>query len=439
MDQKITPIARDSKKIEGAIRPRGDKSISHRALILAAMASGDCRLTGVSIGADVNSTATALGKLGVEVKRTGEITHVSSKGWPPDIADGSSTGNEEYVRLDAGNSATTMRLLMGALSSGGSYELLGDPSLTGRPMDPVAEPLRAMGASVELAESRYPPVKLRGGPLTGIHHEVPLTSAQVKGSLLLAGIQATGSTSLIEKHPTRDHTERLLEWLGVDIVLEGNKVVIEETNQGLPLPRFDLDIPGDISSAAYMITAAVLSKSSSLEVSGVGLSPYRGGLLQTLKKMGADISWHIVSADPEPQGEVFVRSSDLQPVAVGGAIIPTAIDEISLIALAATQAHGTTHITNAEELRIKESDRIEVITRQLSILGAKIEATSDGMIVEGPTPLSGGKVDSSGDHRMAMTLAVAGLIATDEVIVSSWESVNISYPEFLADLEEILR
>lgn len=432
MDKTFSPLRSEglSRAIKGALVPPGDKSVSHRALILGGMAKGRCRLTRLAPGADVASTVDALRGCGVDVSRRDDIFDVTSAGWPP--------AEDGLVEINAANSATTMRLLMGALASGGTYRFSGDASLARRPMDALAAPLGAMGAKIELTDRRYPPVEMKGGRLSGVDHPDPTTSAQVKGAILLAGIQAEGATSVIEKHPTRDHTERLLEWLGVDVVIEGNKVGIEETDAGLLLPSFDLSIPGDLSSASYLICAAALIPGSRLEVSEVGLSPYRAGLLVTLKEMGADIAWHISSAAPEPIGEVVVAGSGLKATEVSGSAIPTAIDEISLIALAATQAEGTTRIAGASELRIKESDRLDVVARGLQQLGASVDVASDGLVIDGPTRLSGGRVETLGDHRMAMTFAVAGLIASDDVVVSDWDSVDISYPGFVADVEGLV-
>lgn len=405
----------------------GDKSIAHRGLILGAMQTGRSTLRGELAGADVVSTAHCLQALGCEVLSGGSRqVIVRGVGWrlPPS------------AELNAGNSGTTMRLLAGALAGQpGRFELSGDASLSTRPMGRVAEPLRQMGARVELDQDEHPPMIVSGGSLKGIRYALPVASAQVKGAVLLAGLQAEGTTTVTEIQPSRDHTERLLGWLGARVQQAVGRVEIAgRGNEVLGGPGFALDVPGDLSSAAFLIVAACLCREGSLEVRNAGLNPTRTGILEVLKSMGANLTWSVEQDDPEPRGRVRVRASSLNATTVTGELIPRMVDELPLIALAGTQASGTTVIAGAGELRLKESDRISVLGTGLRTIGADVEEHADGLVVRGPTELKGGTVDSHGDHRMALTFAVAGLIARDPVIVKGWECSAISYPSFERDL-----
>lgn len=425
MDLTVEP----ARRLEGTVRVPGDKSVSHRALILAAMAEGESRIRGLAPGADVLSTAACLRRLGVGVRDEGGEIAVAGKGWR--VAPEAS--------LDAGNSGTTMRLLGGALAGreGGLYVLSGDASLTRRPMDRIARPLGEMGARIELASGRFPPLIVHGAALRGIAHRSPVASAQVKGAVLLAGLQAEGATRVVEPGPSRDHTERFLAWLGAPVGWGDGEVVLEKA--WMPLPPFEVDVPGDLSSAACLLVAACLVPGSEVRVEGVGLNPTRTGVLDVLRAMGADLE--IVSREegPEPAGAVTARSGPLHGVEVGGDLVPRAIDELPLIAVAATRAAGTTVIRDAAELSVKESDRIAVLARGLAALGADVEPRPDGWVVHGDPgrALTGGGVDPEGDHRMALALAVAGLVAGAPVTLAGWECSEVSYPGFTADLERI--
>lgn len=426
MEETFSPV----KKIRGAIHVPGDKPVSHRALILAAMASGTSRITHLASGRDVATTLGCLTWLwGVDETKNDDdgALVIHGRGW----------GVRPSAGLDARNSGTTMRLLTGALAGrSGEFLISGDASLSRRPMDRVAEPLRRMGASITLADDRFPPIAVKGGKLEAITYEMPVASAQVKGAVLLAGIQAEGSTLVVERHPSRDHTERMLEWLGVPTHIEGLRVGVE--GRALPLDPFELSVPGDFSSAAYPLVAAILVGDSDLEIEGVGLNPSRTGLIDALRGMGASIDVEIESSEPEPVGTIRVRSADgLTAISVDGDLTVRTIDELSLVALAATRAQGTTVIRDAAELRVKESDRVAVLAKGLRSLGAEIEETSDGLAVSGPTVLSGGLVSADGDHRMALTFAVAGCIAREPVTVSGWEWSRISYPGFEDQLRAI--
>ena len=418
MDRRFDPPG----PLRGALRVPGDKSISHRALILGAMSHGRCGVRGIAPGADVVSTADALRTLGIEVfpEEHGTVA-VQGGGWHMTA----------QADIDAGNSGTTMRLVVGAVAGRpGPCIMRGDASLSRRPMDRIAEPLRAMGARLDLTGGRFAPFTVWGGELHGIEYRLPVASAQVKGAVLLAGLQAEGATAVVEEQPARDHTERLLAWLAVDVRLEGGRVELVGVPNRLPLPAFDLDVPGDFSSAAFWLVAAAITPGSDLRVEGVGLNPTRTGLLDVLAAMGAVIETEPGPFAPEPAGTIRVRTSRLAATEVGGDLIPRIIDELPLVALAATQAEGSTVIRDAGELRVKESDRIAAVADGLRALGASVEELPDGIVVTGPTPLRGGRVDSHLDHRLALSWAVAGIAAGEPVVVEGWESTAVSYPGF---------
>ena len=427
MDQTFSLVAR----LEGVLEVPADKSIAHRALMFAGMARGTSRITGQISGDDVGSTRTCMATLGAGVtEETPGVLIVRGTGWdvPAD------------AQLECGNSGTTMRLLSGALAGrNGSFTLSGDPSLSRRPMLRVAEPLGLMGAVVETSEGGRPPLTVRGSELRPITYRLPVPSAQVKSAILLAGMQAGGVTTVQEEAPSRDHTERILAWLGCRVERKEGEVSITGGDQLFRHEGFEVHLPGDLSSAAFWLVAAVLAPAGEVRVDGVGLNPGRTGILEILAAMGADLEI-IPSADtPEPVGTVVARPSRLRGTEVGGTTIPAAVDELPLVALAATQAEGTTVIRDAAELRVKETDRIAVLAEGLRALGATVEDRPDGLIIEGPTPLNGGVVKAAGDHRMAMTFAVAGLISREPVKVQGWEAASVSYPGFLDDLKKVAR
>lgn len=427
-------IIRPAERLHGTVEVPGDKSVSHRALILAAMASGRSTIRHIATGDDVASTRNCLAQLGLAAPDgpLPPLLQIEGLGW--EIA--------AEAELDAGNSGTTMRLLAGALAGRpGRYRLFGDRSLSARPMERVAVPLRAMGAEVELGEGGRPPMDVSGGELAGIDYTLPVASAQVKGAVLLAGLQAAGDTRTTEPGDSRDHTERLLSWLGIPVKV-GDRSVSIPGGSHLPLPSFDLQVPADFSSAAFWVTAAALVPGSEVRVPGVGINPSRTGLLDVLEAMGAPVSVAAEGEVPEPVGSITVRSPravTLRAVEVSGNLIARTIDELPLVAVAATQAEGVTVIKDAAELRVKESDRLAVLTAGLRELGADIEEAPDGLAITGPTRLHGGRVDAHGDHRMAMAFAVAALAASGPVSVVGWESTEISYPGFLLDLAELAR
>jgi 3-phosphoshikimate 1-carboxyvinyltransferase len=426
VDRTFEPCSR----LRGSIEVPADKSVAHRALILAAMCSGESTIAGRIAGRDVASTRQCIEALGSSTESAGPaLLRVSGTGWktPPEAA------------LDAGNSGTTMRLLTGALAGRpGRFVLSGDESLSSRPMNRVAEPLRRMGARIELAEGAHAPIEVEGGQLVGISYAPEVASAQVKGAILLAGLQAEGTTTVKEALPTRDHTERFLRWLGVPVVAAEGFVTVQGGESLFGRPGFECTIPGDLSSAAYFLVAACLCANSRVEVDDIGLNPGRTGIIEVLEAMGGEVEVAFESDAPEPIGKVTASSSRLSPTELSGELIPRTIDELPLVALAATQAEGTTVIKDAGELRAKESDRIAVLARNLRLLGAKVEEEPDGLSVTGPAPLHGGVVDAAGDHRMAMTFAVAGLIASDPVTVTGWDSAAVSFPEFDRVLRQLL-
>jgi len=392
------------------------------------MTNGSCQIKGLGPGADVASTMRCLVSLGYECSAgTGEVT-LAGNGWRP----------RAEADLDAGNSGTTMRLLSGALASQpGSYRLTGDASLSRRPMGRIAEPLRLMGGKVSLSAGDRPPVEIEGRPLSGLSYTLPVPSAQVKGAILLAGLGAQGPTQISEALPSRDHTERMLKWLGAEIEMTNGVTLLSSPGALHEHKGFWVDVPGDFSSAAYLLTAACLVDNGHVEVTHVGLNPGRTGLLDILRAMGANLDQTIETTNPEPIGRVAARWAELSAAEIGAELIPRSIDELPLAALAATQATGTTVIKDAGELRFKESDRIGVLAKGLRTLGASVEDMPDGLIIEGPTPLTGGTVDSEGDHRIALTFAVAAMVASDPISIQGWECTAISYPGFEKDLRKV--
>jgi len=413
--------------ISGSIEVPGDKAIAHRALILGAMMMGTSNLHGFPKGKAVGSTRHCLATLGFDIRDGDNLVEVVGAGWQ----------TPDFATLDAGNSATSMRLLCGALAGRpGRFELTGDQYLLRRPMERVAEPLRKMGGKVSTSDGR-PPVIVEGGPLAGADHDLEIASAQVKTAILFCGLQADGITRVKEPTRSRDHTERLLRWLGARITTGTREVTVEGDPLFFEKSGFSLEIPGDFSSAAFFITAACLVGKSDLEIRGVGLNPTRTGLLDALREMGASVEYQLTAEDVEPLGVVSVRTSPLHGAEIAGDLIPRSIDEVPLVALAATQAEGQTVIKDAAELRVKESDRLDVMAKGLIALGARIDTQPDGLVIEGPTKLHGGLVNAAGDHRMALLFALAGCIASEPVTVSGWECVSVSYPDFETDLERL--
>ena len=425
--------ARAPRPLRGTIAIPGDKSISHRALILAALASGPSVLARPNLGADVKATAAALTQVGATciVDEDNRQVKVEGVGWQG--------LREPHEVLDAGNSGSTMRMMLGICAGiSGLSMLTGDGSLRRRPMLRVAAPLRQMGAVVDGRDhGNLAPLAIRGGRLTGIDIELPVASAQVKSALLLAGLNAEGATRVTEPGASRDHTERMLKALGVDVVTEGLSVSVRG---GATWDGFSAVMPGDISSAMFLLAAAAIVPGSQLTLTGVGLNPTRRGALELLRSMGSDVAWSEEATSlGEPTGTVTVSCRPLRGVKVDPDLVPTLIDEVPALAVIATQADGETTFTGAHELRVKESDRIASLVTGLRAVGAEAEELPDGLVVRGPTPLRGGEIDSRGDHRIALAFAVAGLLSSEKVRVIGWSSVETSFPEFLDTLGEATR
>jgi 3-phosphoshikimate 1-carboxyvinyltransferase len=422
-----------SGPLRGSLRPPADKSISHRAALIAAMSEGETTIEGYLDAADTRSTLAAVRALGAAVGGIGPraIEPVITIG-------GVGRAGPASAVIDVGNAGTLLRLLPGWLAGQrGEWTLDGDESIRMRPIDRIAVPLREMGASISCVEDRLPPLTIEGSALKAIEYQLPIASAQVKSCIIFAGLSADGVTRVIEPLPTRDHTERMLVAAGAQIGREGDAVVVS------PVRRLEIDrivVPADISSAAFIIVAALLVAGSEVKLEGVGVNPTRTGLITILERMGADIEE--VPRDSEggePIADLHVRPAELRGTEVGGAEVPLAIDELPLVALAACFAEGTTTIRDAAELRRKESDRIATVTAALSALGGQVEATADGMVVTGTGGLRGGAIDSHGDHRIAMLGAVAGLASSAGVEVRDMGAAAVSYPGFEADLASLLR
>ena len=420
-------IVEPATRVAGELRVPGDKSIAHRALMLAATAQGESRIDGLPEGDDVAATVACLRSLGVTIDRTGGPARVHGGGWrsfaPP------------HGPLDCANSGTTMRLMLGLLAgSWVSATLDGDTSLRRRPMARVVEPLRTMGARIESPEGRAP-LTVTGTRLQGRRHVLSVPSAQVKSALLLAGLLASGPTTVVEPVATRDHTERLLRAMGTEVHEAAGAVEIRPSHQ--PLRPINLSVPGDFSSAAFWMAAAALRPGWSVTVREVGLNPSRTAFLRLLQSMGAEIRIDAVDAGIEPLGSVTVTGRPLRAVTIGAADVAAAIDEIPALLTVATQAEGTTVIEGAAELRLKESDRLATMSEGLRRMGATVDERADGVSVHGRASLLGATVESYGDHRIAMALAVAGLAASGPTTIEDADCVAISYPNFFTDLQEL--
>jgi 3-phosphoshikimate 1-carboxyvinyltransferase len=410
---RLAPLGR----VRARLRVPGDKSISHRALILNALAEGSALVTGLAPGLDVRSTATALAALGtrIDVPAAGTARVTGSPSW-------------REGAVDCGNSGTTARLLLGALAprAGGAVVLDGDSSLRRRPMGRVVRPLAAMGAEIASRgqEGRLPLV-VRGAPLRGMTHRLEVASAQVKSAILLAGLSADGTTWIEEPSPSRDHTERMLRAMGARIEAGAGQVRLEPG----PIRAVDVAVPGDLSSAAFFLALAAAGGGEAA-IEDVGLNPGRSGFLDLLRRLGAEVVVDLADAGVEPRGRVVVRAGALRGIDVGRAEVAASIDELPLLAVVATRAEGETRVTGAAELKVKESDRIAAIVEGLSAMGADIEPLPDGFAVRGPTPLAGAELDARGDHRIGMALAVAASLADGPSTLSGAEWVDVSYPGF---------
>lgn len=408
----------------------GDKSISHRAAMLAALTDGPCLIRNYLDGEDCLGTLRVLGQLGVPITKQGE------RCWLVQGVGGKF--REPQGDLDCGNSGTTMRLMSGLLAAQPfRCRLTGDASLSRRPMGRVIEPLGRMGAVLSAeGENARPPLVIHGNPqLHGIEYHLPVPSAQVKSAVLLAGLLAAGITTVIQPVATRDHTERMLAHFGVTVAADGLRIMVRGGQR--PSPR-DFDVPGDISSAAFWLAATAAKPGSRLVIEDLGLNPTRAGILSVLRRMGAHL--HVeekASGAGEPRGRVEVEGCTLRGTVIEGAEIANVIDEIPVLAVAAALAEGTTVIKDAGELRVKESDRLAVVENHLQAMGADVTERSDSLVIRGGRPLHGIRLDSHGDHRIAMAFAVAGLFARGETMIEDTACVETSYPGFARQLEEL--
>lgn len=423
-------------RLKGTIEVPGDKSISHRAVMFGSLAEGTTEITHFLYGEDCLSTIGCFRQMGIGIEEQKEkgIVIVHGKGLHGLV--------QPDGILDAGNSGTTTRLISGILS-GQSFDttITGDASIQKRPMGRVIDPLTRMGAIIEsISGNGCAPLKITGqksGSLHGIHYNSPVASAQVKSAVLLAGLYADGETSVTEPYISRNHTELMLRMLGANVRF------LDTTATVLPNPKLiatKIEVPGDISSAAFFIAAGLLVSGSEILIKNVGINPTRDGILRVCKMMGANISIeNIRNTDTEAIADLLVRHSSLNGIEIGGAIIPTLIDEIPIIAIMACFANGTTVIKDAAELKVKESNRIDVMVNNLSLMGADITATEDGMIIRGGKPLHGAVIDSKLDHRIAMSFAIAGLMSEGSTEIHGADCVNISYPGFYEDLKKLER
>ena len=416
--------------LRGSIRVPGDKSISHRSIIFGSLAEGETKVYDILRGEDVLSTIQVFRDLGVEIEDKDGVITIQGVGM---------TGLKAPKKpLDMGNSGTSIRLISGVLAGADfEVEMFGDGSLSKRPMDRVTLPLTKMGAKISgQTERDLPPLHLKGSKnLTPIEYELPIASAQVKSALIFAALQAQGQSIIVEKERTRNHTEDMLRQFGGHLSLEGKKITVQGPQK---LTGQKVVVPGDISSAAFWLVAGLIVPNSRVELKNVGINETRTGILDVIRAMGGKLE--LTDIDPiAKSATLIVETSDLKGTEIGGALIPRLIDELPIIALLATQAQGVTVIKNAEELKVKETDRIQVVADALNSMGADITPTADGMIINGKSSLHGAKINTFGDHRIGMMTAIAALLVKEgEVDLDRAESINTSYPSFFDDLESLL-
>ncbi|RKJ45917.1 3-phosphoshikimate 1-carboxyvinyltransferase [bacterium 1XD8-76] len=416
------------RRLRGEVIVPGDKSISHRAVMFGALAEGKTEITGFLRGADCLSTISCFRQLGISIEETADKIIVHGKGLHGLRAPVST--------LDTGNSGTTMRLISGILAGQNFTSVLtGDSSIQRRPMRRIMTPLSQMGASIRsIKENNCAPLEITGSSLHGISYMSPVASAQVKSAVLLAGLYADGETSVTETAISRNHTELMLRSFGADIRTDHLTATIRPNPA---LHAMDIHVPGDISSASYFIVAGSLVPDSEILIRNVGINPTRDGIIRVAREMGADITLFNEKNTGEPVADLLVKSRSLHGITIGGDIIPTLIDELPIIAVMAAAADGTTVIRDAAELKVKESDRIAVMTENLSAMGCDITATQDGMIIHGRNALQGAVIDPHSDHRIAMSFAVAAMIADGETEIKDAGCVTISYPDFYDDLKKL--
>ncbi len=417
-----------ANSFRGTVSVPGDKSISHRALLLGALAKGTTRITGLSHGQDVMSTLACLRKMGIRIDQSNGVTVVHGKGL--------SGLSRSETALDAGNSGTTIRLLSGILAAQPFRSVIkGDASLSKRPMNRIIQPLSLMGADIHANEGGFPPLQIQGTTLRPIDYVSPVASAQIKSCILLAGLFINGTTSVTEPQQSRDHTERMFPCFEIPVEKEGLTVRV---NGPAKLRAASIDIPGDISSAAFYMIAAMLIQNSNLTIRNIGINPTRTGLIHVLEQMGARIrKTNVSDANGEPRADLIVTHNQLHGTNIGSKHVPLLIDEIPILAIAATQAEGRTTIRDAKELRVKESDRIDAIEKNLKSMGVEIETFEDGFSITGPQSLKGAHIESFGDHRIAMAFSIAGLLADGKTVIQNSECAQISYPAFFETLKQL--
>lgn len=413
--------------LSGEITVPGDKSISHRALMLGALAQGKTKITNFLPGADCLSTSSCLRQLGVTVRRKGTEVVVEGLGLHGLKA--------PEKKLDAGNSGTTTRLLCGILAAQEFESVLdGDPSLRSRPMARVIKPLSLMGAQLSARSENFCPIKIHGSHLQGIDYAMSVASAQLKSAILLAGLYASDQTSVREPAPSRDHTEKMLRYFGAQVEQKENRITIYPTDRLTAAP---VEVPGDFSSAAFFLVAALILPNSCVTVKNVGVNPTRTGLLDALDSMGADIRVENLREGAEPIADLTACSSSLHGITVGGDLIPRMIDELPILAVAASFARGKTVIQNAEELKVKESNRIDLVSNELSKAGVQVEPTEDGMVIQGGSPIKGTCFTPHKDHRVAMASAILSLAASSPSQILDADCVNVSFPGFYELLDSL--
>ena len=420
-----------TKPLRGTVHVAGDKSITHRALILGALAQGETTISGYCLGEDCLNTLRVVRALGIPIEEIDETNlRVLGKGlWGL---------TEPSNVLDCGNSGTGLRLLAGVLAGQDFFSVLtGDGSLRNRPMGRVVNPLRSMGATITGRKAgEYAPLAITGQRLTGCAYISPVASAQVKSAVLLAGLLAEGATSVTEPIQSRDHTERMLQYLGVEVQVNDCSVTVPGRSSFTGKP---LSVPGDMSAAAFFLVAGSIVPGSELTLPGIGINPARMGVLEILKNMGADIEVNNTrEVSGEPVADLVVKSAHLHGTSIGPELIPKTIDELPILCVAAAAADGQTHITGAQELRVKETDRIHAMAVQLSKLGIFIEENTDGLRITGGNPFSGAECQSYGDHRVAMSLAVAGLMANSAIVIDETDCIETSFPGFKGKLLYLL-
>ncbi|MFJ7826250.1 3-phosphoshikimate 1-carboxyvinyltransferase [Psychrobacillus sp. NPDC096623] len=427
----IKKLDYEQPSLVGTIRIPGDKSVSHRSIMFGAIAEGTTTVEGFLQSDDCLSTIDCFQKLGVEIAIDGEKVNISSNGI--------TNWKEPDEVLYTGNSGTTTRLMLGILAgSSGSSVLIGDESIQKRPMRRVTDPLKQMGAKMIGRENgQFTPIAVEGTKLQAIHYKMPVASAQVKSAILLAALNANGETVVEEIETSRDHTEKMLQHFGASIAVNDKTIRLQG---GQKLTATHVVVPGDISSAAFFLVAGAIVPNSKLTLNNVGLNPTRTGIMDVLQAMGASFTVNdSENSSHEEMGTIEIETSALIGTEIGGELIPRLIDEIPIIALLATQAKGKTIIKNAEELKVKETNRIDAVVNELKKLGANITATDDGMIIEGPTTLHGGELLTYGDHRIGMMAAVASLITTEPVYIDNPGCIAVSYPTFFEDISSVIK